>query len=59
MSRKRLRADTYRPAKLLNDLGVVVPGKLAELIVVDGDPLRSMEVLCHVVQVVKDGVVCK
>ena len=56
-----IRAATFWPARLLkrDDLGVVAPGKLADLIVVDGDPLRSMEALRHVVHVVKDGVVYK
>ena len=56
-----IRAATYWPAKLLkrDDLGLVAPGKLADIIVVDGDPLRSMESLRHVVHVVKDGVVYK
>ncbi|MGH9779057.1 MAG: amidohydrolase family protein [Candidatus Acidiferrales bacterium] len=54
-----IRAATFWPARLLkrDDLGVVAPGKLGDLIVVDGDPLRSMEALRHVVHVVKDGVV--
>ena len=56
-----IRAATYWPAKLLkrDDLGLVAPGKLADVIVVDGDPLRSMESLRHVVHVIKDGVVYK
>ncbi|MGH9812235.1 MAG: amidohydrolase family protein [Candidatus Acidiferrales bacterium] len=56
-----IRAATFWPARLLkrDDLGVVAPGKLGDLIVVDGDPLRSMEALRHVVHVVKDGVVYK
>jgi imidazolonepropionase-like amidohydrolase len=56
-----IRAATFWPARLLKreDLGVVAPGKLADLIVVEGDPLRSMEALRHVVHVVKDGVVYK
>jgi tryptophan 2-monooxygenase len=56
-----IRAATFWPARLLkrDDLGVVAPGKLADIIVVDGDPLRSMEALRHVVHVVKDGVVYK
>ncbi len=56
-----IRAATYWPARLLkrDDLGLVAPGKLADIIVVDGDPLRSMESLRHVVHVVKDGVVYK
>ena len=56
-----LRAATFWPARLLkrDDLGVIAPGKLADIVVVDGDPLRSMEALRHVVHVVKDGVVYK
>ncbi|MBI2956460.1 MAG: amidohydrolase family protein [Acidobacteria bacterium] len=56
-----IRAATFWPAKLLkrDDLGTVAPGKLADIIVVDGDPLRSMEALRHVVHVIKDGVVYK
>lgn len=56
-----IRAATFWPARRLkrDDLGVVAPGKLADVIVVDGAPLRSMESLRHVVHVVKDGVVYK
>jgi imidazolonepropionase-like amidohydrolase len=56
-----LRAATFWPAKLLkhDDLGTIAPGKLADIIVVDGDPLRSMESLRHVVHVIKDGRVYK
>ncbi len=52
-----IRAATYWPAKLLKrtDLGTIAPGKLADIIVVDGDPLHSMEALRHVVHVIKDG----
>ncbi len=56
-----IRASTFWPAKLLkhDELGTVAPGKLADIIVVDGDPLRSMEALRHVVHVIKDGAVYK
>lgn len=56
-----IRAATFWPARLLkrDDLGVIAPGKLADIIVVDGDPLRTMEALRQVVHVVKDGVVYK
>lgn len=52
-----IRAATYWPAQLLKqpDLGTIAPGKLADIIVVDGDPLTDMTVLRHVVHVVKDG----
>jgi len=37
------------------ELGTIEPGKLADLIVVDGDPLLDPEALRHVVLVIKDG----
>jgi imidazolonepropionase-like amidohydrolase len=56
-----IRAATYWPAQLLKqpNLGTIAPGKLADLIVVDGDPLTDMTSLRHVVHVVKDGKVYK
>jgi imidazolonepropionase-like amidohydrolase len=49
------------PAQLLKqpNLGTVAPGKLADIIVVDGDPLTDMSSLWHVVKVVKNGKVYK
>jgi imidazolonepropionase-like amidohydrolase len=38
-----------------NELGTITPGKLADIIVVDGNPLISMRDLRNVVAVVKDG----
>jgi len=37
------------------ELGTIAPGKLADLIVVDGNPLADMGTLKHVVYVVKEG----
>jgi imidazolonepropionase-like amidohydrolase len=56
-----IRAATYWPAKLLkrDDLGAIAPSQLADIIVVDGDPLRSMESLRHPVHIIKDGRVYK
>jgi imidazolonepropionase-like amidohydrolase len=56
-----IRAATFWPAQLLKqpNLGIVAPGKLADIIVVDGDPLTDMTSLRHVVHVVKDGKVYK
>jgi imidazolonepropionase-like amidohydrolase len=56
-----IRASTYWPAKLLKreDLGTIAQGKLADIIVVDGDPLRSMESLRHLVHIMKDGTLYK
>ena len=53
-----LAMATRRNAEYLGrgaELGTVTRGKLADLIVVDGNPLLSMRDLRHVVTVVKDG----
>lgn len=42
-----------------SDLGTIEPGKLADIIVVKGDPLFNITALGHVEVVVKDGVVHK
>jgi len=56
-----IRAATYWPAQLLKqpDLGTIAVGKLADVIVVDGDPLTDMTSMRHIVHVVKDGKVYK
>jgi len=56
-----IRAATYWPAQLLKEpnLGTIAAGKLADVIVVDGDPLTDMTALRNVVHVVKDGRVYK
>ena len=41
------------------DLGTIEPGKLADIIVVNGNPLFDIVALSHVEVVVKDGVVYK
>ncbi len=40
---------------LFDELGTVEPGKLADLIVVDGNPLADIDALQHVDIVIKDG----
>jgi Amidohydrolase family len=42
-------------AKREKDLGTIEPGKLADFIIVDGDPTRHIRDLRRVVTVVKDG----
>lgn len=42
--------------KLDRDLGTIVPGKLADLILVDGDPVTRIQDIRKVVLTVKDGV---
>ena len=57
-----LVAATRRNADYLGlggELGSLTPGKLADIIVVDGNPLLSMRDLRNVVAVVKDGRVYK
>jgi imidazolonepropionase-like amidohydrolase len=39
------------------ELGSVAPGKLADVILVDGDPARQISDIYRVKTVVKDGVV--
>ena len=53
-----LKMATVNNAELLglaDDLGAVEPGKLADLVIVDGDPLESMENLFNVEAVFKEG----
>ena len=53
-----LRIATLVPAQILkreNDLGTIEPGKLADFIVVDGNPLENISDIRRVVRVVKDG----
>jgi imidazolonepropionase-like amidohydrolase len=41
------------------DRGTIEPGKLADIIVVNGNPLFDIVALSHVEVVVKDGVIYK
>lgn len=54
-----IQAATLRPAQLQGvdrDLGTVSPGKLADIVIVDGDPLQDISVLQHrIAIVIKDG----
>ena len=40
----------------IDDLGTIEPGKLADLVIVEGDPLEQIETIDRVVYVVKGGV---
>ena len=46
-----------RVMKMDQDLGTVAPGKLADFILVDGDPTRDISDIRRVVLTVKDGVI--
>ena len=63
MSPQRAIASATRiNARILGrgrDLGTIEPGKLADIIVVNGDPLFDITALGHVEVVIKDGVVVK
>ncbi|MES1241181.1 MAG: amidohydrolase family protein [Acidobacteriota bacterium] len=55
-----LRAATLVPAKVMKrekELGTVAPGKLADVILVDGDPTADIRTIRRVVLTVKDGTV--
>jgi imidazolonepropionase-like amidohydrolase len=59
---RAITAATRINARLLGrgrDLGTIEPGKLADIIVVNGNPLFDITALGHVEVVVKDGVVYK
>jgi len=53
-----LRSATSESAKLNNvedRLGSIAPGKLADMVIVDGDPLANVMDVLNVQQVIKDG----
>jgi Tol biopolymer transport system component/imidazolonepropionase-like amidohydrolase len=54
-----IRAATVVPAEAmgLTDLGTIEPGKLADIVIVDGNPLANITDLRRTRRVVKDGVV--
>lgn len=57
-----IKAATIHAAELLGEkdkLGSIEVGKLADIIAVDGDPLKDAKVFGRVVFVLKDGVVYK
>jgi imidazolonepropionase-like amidohydrolase len=56
-----IRAATSSAAELLGrpDVGVLAPGKYADLIAVSGEPLKDVKTLEHVELVMKGGVVVK
>jgi len=57
-----IRSATSRAAEMLNmtgEIGVVAPGAYADIIAVNGDPLRDINVLGDVKFVMKDGSVFK
>jgi imidazolonepropionase-like amidohydrolase len=53
-----LRSATTNGAKAAGkeaELGTIAPGKLADLVIVDGDPLAGVDNLSRVYRVIKDG----
>jgi imidazolonepropionase-like amidohydrolase len=60
-SARALKAGTSVAAGLLgrNDLGVLVPGKLADIVAMPGDPIADIAATSRVDFVMKDGVVLR
>jgi imidazolonepropionase-like amidohydrolase len=59
---RAISAATRINARILgkaNDLGTIEPGKLADIIVVKGDPVFDIQALAHVEVVMKGGVIYK
>lgn len=57
-----LRSATVRPAEMLGmtgQIGVIAPGAYADIIAVEGDPLKNIDALGDVTFVMKDGQVYK
>ena len=57
-----IKSATYHPAKLLDvldDLGTLEPGKIADVVATDDDPLRDIKTLQNVTFVMKEGQVYK
>jgi imidazolonepropionase-like amidohydrolase len=57
-----LKAATMSAADLIgvaDQLGTIEKGKLADIIAVDGDPIKDVQVMGKVKFVMKDGVVYK
>lgn len=57
-----IKAATINAATLIgrqDQLGTIEKGKLADIVAVDGDPLKDPQAFGHVVFVMKDGVVYK
>ncbi len=57
-----IRSATYHAAKLLridDKLGTIEVGKLADLVAVQGDPLKDISLMTNISFVMKDGIVYK
>jgi imidazolonepropionase-like amidohydrolase len=56
-----IRACTAEAARVcrLDDVGTLEPGKMADILVVDGDPLSDLNTLSNVVLVVHSGVIIR
>jgi imidazolonepropionase-like amidohydrolase len=53
-----LRMATWTPALVMGvdkDRGVIAPGKLADMILVDGDPTKNIQDISRITTVIKGG----
>jgi hypothetical protein len=56
-----LRMATLVPAQVMgvtNDRGVIAPGKMADMVLVDGDPAKDIRDIRKIATVVKNGRIC-
>jgi imidazolonepropionase-like amidohydrolase len=59
---KGIQTGTINAADLMgwtDKIGTIEPGKWADIIAIDGDPLKDVKILQHVPFVMKSGVVYK
>jgi imidazolonepropionase-like amidohydrolase len=57
-----IQSATIRAAELLgeeNDLGSIAPGRFADLVAVEGDPMKDVRALENVAHVMKGGILAK
>ena len=57
-----IQSATIEPARLMrkdSDIGIIAPGRFADLIAVEGDPVNGVQVLETVFSVMKGGVLVK
>jgi imidazolonepropionase-like amidohydrolase len=56
-----IKSATVEAAKLLGitDIGIIEPGKLADIVAIDGDPIKDIRKMKEIRFVMKEGIVYK